>query len=172
MHAAAGGAHRSSVEFLICKGADCSILNRNNETALQLCLKSGIPTDDLLDYFDHDQRVLRLSTHDADMQNLLTKLDSVHLNHVPSASRRLRSKGKGRFIIEKLISIPRQWFSTLTTATSYCAALDQPQENNSPCEICPIPNISASTKSMSTTTSLSISAGAEVNADAGGGKCK
>lgn len=43
--------NRSAVQYLITKGADCSIESREGETALQVALRRGISADDLVEYF-------------------------------------------------------------------------------------------------------------------------
>lgn len=74
LHEAAWHGHADAVKYLISQGADCSLPDHETGlTALQMALKSGIPSEDLCDYFG-------------------TKVSSWNLLTVPS--RPWRSRGK------------------------------------------------------------------------------
>lgn len=52
LHEAAWHGHADAIKYLISQGADCSLPDhRTGLTALQMALKSGIPSEDLCDYF-------------------------------------------------------------------------------------------------------------------------
>lgn len=78
LHEAAEGGHRGTIEYLIGEGADFNLIDSHGNTALQLCLKSGVATDDLLDYFDRDQRVMRMSSQE-EIRDLINQVDAFHL---------------------------------------------------------------------------------------------
>jgi ankyrin repeat protein len=123
LHQAAYYSHRQLVRYLIEAGADCSTLNSDGLTALQVARRHGLASEDLLDYFTAAKGPATLNIK-GDMDALLRQVEAFSLEDdrdpLPSpapedasaaAALPLKQR-RGRFLIERIISLPRHWLSS------------------------------------------------------------
>lgn len=113
LHEAAAAGNSGTLKFLISRGADCYVESEAGETALQLALKHGIASDDLIDYFEERTKVSSASIVDRDQEEeideLLSQVDAFELAtemYLPAR------KNKRRFLMEKIISFPK-WLTNI-----------------------------------------------------------
>lgn len=127
LHESAKQSHSRVMRYLIKNSASCSILNDEGETALQVALKSGLQSEDLLCYF-RTIKNLRLDSNECEetpeerlLHESLDKLmDQVKMFMTPSKKGKLKpmkvEKGKkSRFVIEKISPTQRPVISNPTT---------------------------------------------------------
>jgi ankyrin repeat protein len=100
LHEAAASAHRSTVQYLISRGADCSIRNLEGQTALQVARENGISSEELFDFF-----------HSADtMQKTLKLLGQLVIPGALEGQQVAPLKGTSRLLIQKLMKYPKKFF--------------------------------------------------------------
>lgn len=103
LHEAAASAHRAAVQYLISQSADCSIINIEGKTALQIARERGISSEELFDFF-----------HSADTMQRTRKLLGelvipTVITVIPST---VVGSGK-RLLIQKFMNYPRKlWKKT------------------------------------------------------------
>lgn len=95
LHEAAAGAHRATVQYLISRGADCSIKNVEGKTALQVARKNGITSEELYEFFHSADTIQRT-------QQLIGQLTIPEITITEPAE-----KGS-RLLIQKLMKYPRK----------------------------------------------------------------
>lgn len=104
LHEAAAGAHRATVQFLISRGADCSIKNVQGKTALQVARESGISSEEIYDFF-----------HSADTiqgtKSLLRQLVIPKVIMTTTSGNKNSTPSKGRILIQKFMRYPRKLWS-------------------------------------------------------------
>jgi hypothetical protein len=71
-----------------------------------VALRHGIPAEDLVEYF----RKPEIPEQIDEIQELIRQVDSFQLSDEAIA---LPTRRKRRFLIEKLIGLPRQWLSNI-----------------------------------------------------------
>ena len=95
LHEAASSAHRAAVQYLISRGADCSIKNMKGKTALQIARENGISSEELYEFFHSADTIQRT-------QKILGELLTI-----PKISTSPENNGK-RLLIQKLMKYPRK----------------------------------------------------------------
>lgn len=93
LHEAAAGAHRATVQYLISRGADCSIKNIEGKTALQVAREHGITSEEIYEFFHSADTIQRT-------QQLIGQLT------IPKVTTP-EEKGS-RLLIQKLMKYPRK----------------------------------------------------------------
>lgn len=134
LHQAAYYSHRQVVRYLIEAGADCSLLNSDGLTALQVARRHGMASEDLLDYFTSKSVPLNIKD---DMDALIRQVEAFSLEDdrdpLPSpapedasaAAALPMKQRRGRFLIERIMSLPRHWLSSSSSS-------QQPDRPSSP----------------------------------------
>lgn len=107
LHEAAAGAHRATVQYLISRGADCSIKNVQGRTALQVAREHGISSEELYEFFHSADTIQR--TQQFLGQLVIPKIEETEKEDVePTIGRR-------RLLIQKFMKYPRKiWKKTQT----------------------------------------------------------
>lgn len=95
LHEAAAEAHRATVQYLISRGADCSIKNDEGKTALQVARKSGITSEELYEFFHSADTIQRT-------QQLIGQLT------IPEITITVPPEKGSRLLIQKLMKYPRK----------------------------------------------------------------
>lgn len=111
LHEAASHGHRAAVQYLISRGADCSIKNKQGLTALQLARRKGITSEELFDFFHSQDTIHRTRL-------LIGELVDHHLHDdEKKAEDQVDEKDKdenkkNRLSIQKLLKYPRKlWYN-------------------------------------------------------------
>ena len=100
LHGAAGGAHRATVQYLISRGADCSIKNIEGRTALQVAREHGISSEELYEFF-HSADTIQRTQHLLG-QLVIPKMKSEEENENE------KTTGTRRLLIQKFMKYPRK----------------------------------------------------------------
>lgn len=109
LHEAAAGAHRATVQFLISRGADCSIKNVHGKTALQVARESGISSEELYDFF-HSADTIQ-GTKNLLRQLVIPKVIIKNVTQSTIQSSTTTTRSKGRILIQKFMRYPRKLWS-------------------------------------------------------------
>lgn len=125
LHKAALHGRQQALRYLIQAGADCSLQDAEGRTALEVARRHGFASEDLVDCFAAKKPADGLLMDD--MQALLQQVDLFTLradlaeqqpafyNGSPEGPAKQR---RGRFLIERLIHYPRQWWGNADKAPS------------------------------------------------------
>lgn len=118
LHEAARSGSTETMRLLIQAGADCALLektslNQPGLTALEVARRRGIPSEDLFELFAQPSNANIVLS--ASLQALLREHDSTRLQ---DDLQRQPSIRKGRFLIERLLSLPKQWLQRESVSTA------------------------------------------------------
>lgn len=103
LHEAAFKAHRATVQYLINRGADCSITNVEGMTALQIARANGISSEELYDFFHSADTIQRT-------QQILGQLVIPEMTGVNDNNNNTNSGSGSRLLIQKFMKYPRKFW--------------------------------------------------------------
>ncbi len=95
LHEAASACNRAGVQFLISRGADCSIVDEAGLTALQVARRAGISSEELIDFF-HAADTLKQTS--AFLSRILKECSECSVESTQVVSK----KSQKRFLFQKL----------------------------------------------------------------------
>ena len=105
LHEAAAGAHRATVQYLISRGADCSIKNLEGLTALEVARKKGISSEEIFDFFHSADTIQRTRKFLGEL--VFPKIFS-NTNPTTTEKTQTTSSTTGRLLIQKFMKYPKK----------------------------------------------------------------